>query len=87
MKMKTMAREEERMLLIKNGPLYTMETEQPVYADLLIKNGKIAEIRKGIEETEEMEVVDVSGFHVYPGFIDAHSHIGIAEERTSKDGY
>lgn len=71
------------MLLIKNGLLYTMGTEQPIYADLLIKNGKIAEIRKGIEETEEMEVVDASGFHVYPGFIDAHSHIGIAEERTS----
>ena len=29
------------MLLIQNGLLYTMEEENPVYADMLIKDGKI----------------------------------------------
>lgn len=71
------------MLLIKNGLLYTMESKESMYGDILIKDGKIAEIKKEITQSENMQVVDASGFRVYPGFIDAHSHIGIAKERTS----
>ena len=32
------------MLLIQNGLLYTMEEEMPIYADMLIKDGKIEKI-------------------------------------------
>lgn len=71
------------MLLIQNGLLYTMEEEQPKKADLLIKGGKIAEIAHHIEPSEQMEIFNAEGLRVYPGFIDAHSHIGIAEERVS----
>lgn len=71
------------MMLIKNGLLYTMEERQPRKADLLIRKGKIAEISDKITPTEQMEVFDAEGLRVYPGFIDAHSHIGIAQERTS----
>ena len=71
------------MLLIRNGSLYTMEENQPLRADLLIENGKIAKIAARIEPTEQMQCMDASGLRVYPGFIDAHSHIGIAEERTT----
>ena len=38
------------MLLIQNGLLYTMEEENPVYADMLIKDGKIEKIEEKIEE-------------------------------------
>jgi len=71
------------MLLIKNGLLYTMESEKPISADLLIKNGKIAHIAENINPTEQMQILDASGMRVYPGFIDAHSHIGIAEEKIT----
>lgn len=71
------------MLLIKNGLLYTMETEKPIYADLLIKNGKIVQISENINPTEQMQIIDATGMRVYPGFIDAHSHIGIAEEKIT----
>lgn len=71
------------MLLIKNGILYTMETRCPIHADLLIKEGKIAQIEKNIIPGEDMEVYDAEGMLVFPGFIDAHSHIGIAEEKIS----
>lgn len=74
------------MLLIKDGLLYTMETEQPVHADLLIKNGKIEKIAENIQVTEKMQVVDAKGMRVFPGFIDAHSHIGISEEKISGQG-
>lgn len=74
------------MLLIQNGLLYTMEAEQPIYADLLIKNGKIAEISKKIKADKNMKVFDAKGLQVFPGFIDAHSHIGISEERITPQG-
>lgn len=71
------------MLLIQNGLLYTMETSRPLHADLLIQGGKIAEIAENIPKTENMRVINAAGMHVLPGLIDAHSHIGIAEEKVS----
>ena len=74
------------MLLIRNGLLYTMESGGVIRADLLADGGKIVKIAEKIPPTERMEIIDAGGMRVYPGFIDAHSHIGIAEERTSRQG-
>ena len=71
------------MLLIQKGLLYTMELDSPIYADLLIKDGKIEKIAKKIEATECMQVICAEGMRVFPGFIDAHSHIGICEEKRT----
>lgn len=74
------------MLLIKNGLLHTMETEQPMYADLLIKEGKIAKIAPSIKQQKSMKILDAKDLLVFPGFIDAHSHIGISEEKVTGIG-
>lgn len=74
------------MLLIQNGVLHTMEKEEPVQKDLLIKDGKIEKVAKNIKKTEQMQTLDATGRHIYPGFIDAHSHIGISEEKISGQG-
>ena len=71
------------MLLIQGGTLYTMESARPFPGDLLIKDGKIAEISRNIIPTESMEIFDAKEKLVFPGFIDPHSHIGIAEEKTT----
>lgn len=71
------------MLLIQNGLLYTMEEERPFYGDILIKDGKIERIADKIAAGNNMEVIDAKGVNVFPGFIDAHSHIGISEEKIS----
>ncbi len=71
------------MLLIQNGTLYTMESRTPIRADLLIQDGKIARIAPKIPPQKGMDRLDATGKRVYPGFIDAHSHIGIAEEQTT----
>ncbi len=71
------------MLLIKNGLLHTMESDTPLKADILVKEGKIVKIRKRIAPPERAEVFDAENLNVYPGFIDAHSHIGIAEDKIS----
>lgn len=54
--------------------------------DLLIREGKIAKIAPHIEAPEQAERIDARGLHIFPGFIDAHSHIGISEEKAGKDG-
>lgn len=79
-------KERKHVLLIQNGLLYTMETDCLLRADLLIRDGKIAEIAENIPQTENMRVINAAGLHVLPGLIDAHSHIGIAEEKISAQG-
>ncbi len=71
------------MLLIRNGLVFTMEANEESYADLLIDKGKIIRISGNITPTEQMEIIDATGLRVYPGFIDAHSHIGISEEKKT----
>lgn len=71
------------MLLIVNGLLHTMESDIPLRADILVDKGKIIKIGKKIVPEEGMEVLDAENLNVYPGFIDAHSHIGIAEDKIS----
>lgn len=74
------------MLLIQNGLLYTMTSEKPLRADLLARDGKIVQISQTIAPGPDMRVLNARGLRVYPGFLDAHSHIGILEEKTSKQG-
>lgn len=74
------------MILIRNGLLYTMEANEAIHGDLLIDQGKILQISNHIQPTERMQIIDASGLRVYPGFIDAHSHIGISEEKKTGQG-
>jgi len=74
------------MLLIQNGTLYTMEADKPTEGDILIRDGKIYEIAEKIKPPKSAQVLDVKGKLVFPGFIDAHSHIGISEERITATG-
>lgn len=71
------------MLLIANGLLYTMENDEPIKADILVNDGKIVRIKEKIVPPSGAEVIDAENLNVYPGFIDAHSHIGIAEDKIS----
>ena len=73
-------------MLIQNGLVFTMETEQPTEMDLLIKNGKIEKIASSITPGKNETVFNARGMRVYPGFIDAHSHIGIAQEKETIQG-
>lgn len=74
------------MLLIKNGLLFTMEKNEAIHGDILCDKGKIVQLSKNITPTEQMQLIDASGLRVYPGFIDAHSHIGISEEKLTYNG-
>ena len=62
-------------MIIKNAVIHDAIHEEPYFGDILVKNGKLASV--GIVAETDGEVLDASGLHAWPGFIDAHSHIGL----------
>ncbi len=61
--------------LIRNGTILTVSGERIEGGDILIRNGKIAQVGRGIEAPSDAYVIDASERYVIPGIIDAHSHI------------
>jgi imidazolonepropionase-like amidohydrolase len=61
--------------LIKNATILTVTKGTLEGSDLLIQNGKIAQIGKGLSAPAGAKVVDASGKYVLPGIIDPHSHM------------
>ena len=47
---------------------------------ILIQDGKIAAVGADLTAPEGAEVIDAGGRIVSPGFVDAHTHIGLHEE-------
>lgn len=68
------------MLIIKGGEIHDSIKEQGFVADILVEEGKIKRIGKNLKAPKDAKVVDAQGLLVYPGFVDAHSHLGL-------DGY
>jgi len=64
--------------LLKNGTLVTV-TNGTKKADLLIKDGKIAQIGNAISADSNTEVIDCTDKFVYPGFIDSGCNLGLSE--------
>lgn len=68
------------MLIVKNGNIHDAVHPQTYRADILMEGGKIAAIGEGLAVPEGCQVLDAAGLEVWPGFVDAHTHIGL-------DGY
>ena len=63
--------------LIKNAHIHDSIHREPFDGDILIEDGKISRIAPSIDYPGA-EVLDVQGMEAYAGFIDAHSHLGLA---------
>ena len=61
--------------LLRNGTVITAAAEGEVLegADILITNGTIAAIGRGLD-AGDAEVIDITGRIVLPGFVDTHRH-------------
>lgn len=65
-------------VLIKGGTVITVTKGTLENTDVLVTNGKIAQIAKGIAAPAGTKVIDATGMFVMPGIIDAHSHAGLS---------
>ena len=72
------AKSEKGSFLLKNGTLVTV-TNGTFKSDLLLKDGKIAEIGESLSAGDGVTVVDCSDKIVYPGFIDGGTQLGLQE--------
>ncbi len=75
-------------LLIQNGRVIDPANQRDEIADVLIRDGKIAGIERGIS-ADGVEIVDAAGKVVSPGFIDMHVHLrepGFEGKETIESG-
>ncbi|TLS35716.1 amidohydrolase [Pseudalkalibacillus caeni] len=73
-------------ILFKNATIYPVSSPMLEVADLLVKDGKIKKISRHIQEKPEMEVIHCARMPLFPGFIDAHTHVGLYDEGTGWAG-
>ena len=66
--------------LIRGGLVHDAVHRDACKADILLADGKIAAIGTDLTAPADATVFDADGLEVYPGFVDAHTHIGL-------DGY
>ncbi len=72
------AQPKQQTILIKGATVWTNEKEGVLEnTDVLIKNGKIAAVGKGLNESGA-KLIDGKDKHVTAGIIDEHSHIAVS---------
>lgn len=75
------------MLCVKNGLIHDAVNREAYQGDILIENGKIKGIGKELALEEGTEVIDAEGLMVYPGFVEAHCHLGLDNYACGFEGH
>ncbi|SFR07290.1 amidohydrolase [Desulfoscipio geothermicus] len=74
------------MQAIVGGKVITMQGGYYPNGTVLMENGKITAVGEKIPVPDGADVYDAVGQVVMPGFIDAHTHLGMLEEVFREDG-
>lgn len=74
-------------LLIKGASLFDPSTGLDAKGDLLVRDGKIAEIAVPgpLECPQGAEAVEAEGLHIFPGFVDPHVHLRTPGREDEED--
>lgn len=70
----------QNLLFIKNGLIHDVVHTQPYIGSIISENGIIKAIGTNIKCPEASKIIDATNLHIYPGFVEAHCHLGL-------DGY
>ena len=75
-------------ILFKNGAVVLPDTVL-FKSDVLVKQSEIAEVGPDLRTPRGAKVIDATGHHIAPGFIDLHVHGGVGQmfEFADADGY
>lgn len=65
-------------VLLRGGTVHTVTNGTLENTDVLVRDGIIDRIGTGLSAPSGVRVIDVTGRHVTPGIIDAHSHIALS---------
>ena len=79
--------EQPAVVLVQNATIWTSGPQGRLQdADLLVRNGKIAQVGVDLPVPTGAVIIDAQGKHVTPGLMDAHSHsfvVGSVNEGTN----
>ena len=64
-------------VLLKNATVLTGTGERLDNADVLMQDGKIQAVGKGLSAPANGRTIDATGKWITPGIIDVHSHLGV----------
>ncbi|MEX0890745.1 MAG: amidohydrolase family protein [Gemmatimonadota bacterium] len=78
--------EQPQNVLVQNATVWTQGPQGKLEnADLLVTNGRIAQVGQNLNAPSGAVVIDGTGKHVTPGLIDAHLHSGTSG--TNESGF
>lgn len=66
-------------MIVKSGKVFISEKNSFINTDIRVIGNKISEIGENLESDTDEIIIDATEKYVLPGFIDAHSHIGLGE--------
>jgi predicted amidohydrolase YtcJ len=67
-------------LVLRKGKIHTMDGSNRVVREILVRNGRIAEVGEHVDR-HKAKVIDLEGRTVVPGIIDNHNHIVLMGNR------
>ena len=73
-------------MLIQNALIHDGVTPVPYEGDIAIRDGKLISVGPRLSPAPGEEVLDAAGLRAYPGFIDAHSHLGLDNYAMGYEG-
>lgn len=73
------------MIFLKNLSIYTGKADA-FQGSILMQDGKIKAIGQELTPPPQAEIIDLTGQIATPGFIDAHTHVGISEAGLGWEG-
>jgi len=68
------------MIVVKGGTIWTGTGKTIENGMIIIESGKISYVGPEKKIDAKVDVIDASGKFITPGFVDAHSHIGLIPE-------
>jgi len=77
--------ERENAFALTNVSIYEIDGEMRQNSTLLLRDGRIVEIVDADDDTDGYFVIDMSGYFVYPGFIDIFTGYGVPELEEPED--
>lgn len=72
--------------LFKGGMIYDGSGRRPFKGDVLIEDDRIVKVAENIDE-KAGKTVDISGYQICPGLIDAHSHNDFFYDREDAEKF
>ncbi len=74
------------MIAIKNAKIHPVDAPIIENGTILIDAGKVVSLGAKVDIPAGAEVIDAGGRSVFPGFVDAHCHVGMWESAIGFEG-